>query len=108
MTKQLGVLGYPLAHSISPLFHQAALDYLGLDARYSAWETEPSQLQDRVEYLRGGDVLGANVTIPHKERVLSMMDELDAAAKDIGGVNTIVNRGGSLKGYNTDAPGFMR
>ena len=108
MTRQIGILGYPLAHSISPVFQQAALDCLGLDIRYLAWETEPAVLKDKVEALRDADILGANVTVPHKERVLTMLDDLDPTARDIGGVNTIVNNNGSLKGYNTDAPGFMR
>lgn len=108
MTKQIGILGYPLAHSISPTFQQAALDHLGLDARYSAWETEPSKLRVKVASLRCENVLGANVTIPHKEAVMAMLDKIDPKATDIGSVNTIVNRDGKLKGYNTDAPGFMR
>ena len=108
MTKHVGILGYPLAHSVSPIFQQAALDYLHLDVRYSAWETEPSKLQERVEYLRSSEVLGANVTIPHKENVMDLLDDLDTTGRDVGSINTIVNRGGRLIGYNTDAPGFMR
>ena len=108
MTKQLGILGYPLAHSISPAFQQAALDHLGIDARYDSWPTAPQDLPRRVEQLRNGDVLGANVTIPHKESIIPLLDELDEVANAIGGVNTILNQGGRLKGFNTDAPGFMR
>ncbi len=108
MTKQLGILGYPLAHSISPAFQQAALDHLGIDARYDSWPTAPQDLPDRVEQLRSDEVMGANVTIPHKESIIPLLDELDEVASAIGGVNTIVNQGGRLKGFNTDAPGFMR
>ena len=108
MTRQLGILGYPLAHSISPAFQQAALDHLGIDARYDSWPTAPEDLAGKVEQLRNGDVLGSNVTIPHKESVIPLLDELDDGARAIGGVNTILNQNGRLKGYNTDAPGFMR
>ena len=94
MTSLIGILGYPLAHSISPVFQQAALDHLGLDARYLAWETEPSKLRERVEGLRVDGVLGANVTIPHKEAVLQLLDEIDPMAQAIGSVNTLVNDGG--------------
>ena len=108
MASLIGILGYPLTHSISPVFQQAALDHLGLDARYLAWETEPSKLGERVDSLRVDGVLGANVTIPHKEVVLQLLDEIDPTAQAIGSVNTIVNEGGRLKGHNTDAPGFLR
>ncbi len=108
MTKQLGILGYPLAHSISPAFQQAALDHLGIDARYDSWPTTPQDLPNRVEQLRSDEVMGANVTIPHKESIIPLLDELDQVASAIGGVNTIVNQRGRLKGFNTDAPGFMR
>lgn len=108
MTKQLGILGYPLSHSISPAFQQAALDCLGIDAQYHSWPTAPDNLQDKVEQLRNAKVLGANVTIPHKEAVIPLLDEIDEMAAAIGGVNTIINNNGRLKGYNTDATGFMR
>ena len=82
MTRQIGILGYPLAHSISPAFQQAALDHLGLDVRYSLWETEPSKLPEAVDRLRRPEVVGANVTIPHKDPVISLLDEVDAPLDD--------------------------
>ena len=108
MPQFVGILGYPLGHSISPLFQQAAFDHLGLDIRYQAWEVPPEGLAEAVAGLRYPSKLGANVTIPHKEAVLSLMDELDPPAQRIGAVNTIVNRQGRLWGHNTDAEGFMR
>ncbi len=107
MTKFVGLIGYPLGHSISPLFQQAAFDYYHLDVSYEAWEVQPSQLEARVSHLRHPSILGANVTIPYKEAVVPQVDELDELASQIGAVNTIVNRDGKLWGYNTDAVGFL-
>lgn len=108
MTRLAGIFGYPLAHSLSPAFQQAAFNHYGLDARYLAWETPPDALAAEVAKLRGGDFIGANVTIPHKQAVMALLDEVDPLAEAIGAVNTIVKRGGRLVGYNTDAHGFMR
>ncbi len=108
MTKLVGILGYPLGHSISPAFQQAAFDYYGLDVRYEAWETAPEDLEKTLGKLKGSDFLGANVTVPHKEAVAPHLDQIDDRAKSIGAVNTIINRDGSLVGYNTDIHGFLR
>ena len=108
MTRLAGIFGYPLAHSLSPAFQQAAFNHYGLDARYLAWETPLDALAAEVAKLRGGDFIGANVTIPHKQAVMALLDEVDPLAAAIGAVNTIVKRGGRLVGYNTDAHGFMR
>lgn len=106
--KQVGVIGYPVSHSLSPRMHQAALDVLGIEATYSLWETPPDALSQRIASLRSPDIWGANVTIPYKEGVLSLLDECDSLAARIGAVNTIVNRDSRLVGYNTDAPGFIQ
>jgi len=103
----LGLIGKPVAHSTSPVFQQAALDHCGIDARYELWETEPEALPARVQRLRRDDCLGANVTIPYKERMLDLVDDIDVLAKRIGAVNTVVNRSGRLSGYNTDIIGFL-
>ena len=103
-----GIIGYPVKHSISPAFQQAALDHLGLDIRYERWETPPDHLGPRLLSIRRAGILGANVTVPHKENALRLMDETEELAGRIGAVNTIVNRNGRLAGYNTDAPGFLR
>ena len=107
MTKYVGLIGYPLGHSISPAMQQAGFDNLGLDIRYELWETERGDVRAVVEGLRQPSKLGANVTVPYKEMVLEFLNEVDRDALDIGAVNTIVNRGGRLKGYNTDAGGFL-
>jgi shikimate dehydrogenase len=106
--KQVGLVGYPVTHSLSPRMQQAAFDALGVEAHYVLWETWPDRLAERIASLRSADMLGANVTIPYKEDVVPLVDECDPVATRIGAINTIVNRGGRLVGYNTDAPGFMR
>ncbi len=106
--KRAGVIGHPLGHSISPAIFQAAFDAAGVDARYEAWDTPPEELEARVGELRADDVLGANVTVPHKEAVIPLLDRLDEGAERIGAVNTIANDAGQLVGYNTDVAGFAR
>ena len=106
--KKSGILGYPLGHSISPYFQNAAFINLGIEATYEAWPVDPVQLPKRIQALREPDVMGANVTIPYKELVIPLLDEIDDWALKIGSVNTIVNQSGILVGYNTDATGFLR
>jgi len=107
MSKYIGLIGYPIKHSISPYFQQAALDHYQLDICYELWETSPEKLQDMVDSLRKPQNLGANVTVPHKETVLPLLDEVDDLATSIGAVNTIVKRDDRLLGFNTDAYGFI-
>ena len=106
--KYVGVIGHPLKRSLSPAFQQAAFDHLGLDVRYEAWPTPPERLAETVAGLRGPDRLGANVTIPHKEAVVPLLDDVDELSRRVGAVNTIVNRDGRLFGHNTDVAGFLR
>ena len=108
MKKAVALIGYPLKHSISLCFQQAAFDYYSLDMSYENWETDSTQLETTVKRLRQPSMLGANVTIPHKEEVIPLLDEMDKLAAQIGAVNTIVNRDGRLSGYNTDSPGFAK
>ena len=108
MPQRVGIIGYPIGHSISPAFQQAALDYCGIDARYLAWEVAPVDLFSFVQGLRSPDCLGCNVTLPHKEEVIPLLDFVDEWAARAEAVNTIVNEGGQLKGYNTDGRGFLR
>lgn len=108
MTKNVGVLGYPLHHTVSPAFQQPAFDALALDTRYHVWALPPEELGEFVHELRRPDYLGANVTIPYKEIVPGYMDELVQDAQRLGAVNTIQNLNGRLVGYNTDVPGFTR
>jgi shikimate dehydrogenase len=102
-----GLIGDPVAHSVSPAFQQAAFDALGIAARYEAWQTPAAALPARVAALRAPGVLGANVTVPHKQAVMPLLDDLDPAARRAGAVNTIVNRDGRLIGFNTDIAGFI-
>lgn len=104
----VGLIGYPLKHSISPVFQQAAFDFLGLPVRYEAWETPPEALGDALARVRRPDCLGMNVTIPHKVAVMPALDEVEDRARLIGAVNTIVNRQGRLVGHNTDVDGFLQ
>ena len=102
------LLGHPVAHSLSPSMHNAAFAALGLPHHYETRDVEADRLEDFVEALRKDDVLGANVTIPHKERVLRYVDEAGKDARRVSAVNTIVRRGTRLTGENTDVYGFER
>ncbi len=104
--KLLGLIGYPISHSLSPVTQQTALDFNGIDGRFELWNTPPAQVAARVASLRKPEVIGACVTIPHKEAVIPYLDEIDSTAREIGAVNTIVKSGGRLSGHNTDADGF--
>ena len=106
MTQFIGLIGYPLKHSVSPDFQQAALDYCKLDVRYEAWETRAENLASVINQLRQPQNLGANITVPYKETVLHLIDEVDDFASLVGAVNTIVNRDGKLVGFNTDVIRF--
>jgi shikimate dehydrogenase len=107
MGKRVGLIGDPVAHSVSPVFQQAAFDALAIAARYEAWHTPAAALAERVAGLRAPDVLGANVTVPHKQAVVPLLDRLHPGAARAGAVNTIVNEDGRLIGYNTDIAGFL-
>jgi shikimate dehydrogenase len=104
---RLGIIGDPVAHSLSPSLHQPALDQLGIPAVYERWHTTASDLPARVDSLRTADALGASVTVPHKLAAMSLVDEVSPAARRAGAVNTIVNRDGALFGDNTDIHGFL-
>ncbi len=104
---RVGLIGDPVAHSFSPRLQQAALDALHISARYELWPTSADNLLSRVRSLCSTEYLGANVTIPHKEAVLPLLDKIDPLAANIGAVNTIVHCDDYLYGYNTDAPGLL-
>lgn len=108
MTHTVGLIGCPVAHSRSPQMHNAAFAALGLDWRYVLLPTAPDQIASVLQRLRGGELRGVNVTIPHKQAVLPFLDELDSTAVSIGAINTIVVNGDRLMGYNTDVIGFYR
>lgn len=107
-TKVIALLGYPVTHSLSPAMQNAAFEDLGLDYCYVTFAVHPDRLANAVQGLRAMEIAGANVTVPHKEAILPMLDEIDPTAETIGAVNTIINRQGRLTGYNTDGLGFMQ
>jgi len=103
------LLGDPVAQSLSPALQDAAFTALGLACRYLARQVLPAQLAPVIDEIRANDrILGANVTIPHKESVVPLLDDLDDLALRIGAINTISRRGSTLKGWNTDVQGFAR
>ncbi|RJQ21451.1 MAG: shikimate dehydrogenase [Nitrospiraceae bacterium] len=106
-TKLIGIFGNPIGHTLSPRMHNAAFKTLGLDMCYIAFRVLPEDLPAAVKAVKGLDLLGVNITVPHKENVIPLLDEVDEEAAFIGAVNTIVNREGGLKGFNTDGRGFM-
>ncbi|MDI6890991.1 MAG: shikimate dehydrogenase [Thermodesulfovibrionales bacterium] len=107
-TKITGLFGYPVEHTLSPAMHNAAFEALGLDYCYVAFPVHPDYIKDAVMAIRALNIAGVNVTIPHKERVIPFLDDIDEEASLIGAVNTIVNSSGRLKGYNTDGRGFTQ
>jgi len=105
-TKNLGVIGWPVAHSLSPAMQNAAIAKAGIDYIYTALPVEPSQLSQAITGLRAAGFVGCNLTIPHKIMVQPLCDEIDEDAQVIGAVNTVVF-GEKIKGYNTDVVGFL-
>lgn len=106
----LGLIGYPLGHSLSPKIHTAALKACDLDGDYSLFPIEPNdkvELKNLLDKVRAGEIQGLNVTIPHKQNVIEFMDELTPTAKSIGAINTIYLKNKKLIGDNTDANGFL-
>lgn len=107
---QLGLIGYPLGHSLSPKIHAAALQACKVEGAYSLFPIHPDDeqaLKDLLSRVRSGEIQGLNVTIPHKQNVMQFLDELMPTARSIGAVNTIYLRENKLIGDNTDAPGFL-
>ncbi|NPA32729.1 MAG: shikimate dehydrogenase [Aquificae bacterium] len=107
-TALLGVIGYPVKHSLSPIFQNALLKWAGIDAVYLAFEVHPDELPSAIGGFRSIGVLGINVTVPHKESVMSLLDEVDPVAKEIGAVNTVKFTPEGAIGYNTDWVGFLK
>ncbi|MBI5902858.1 MAG: shikimate dehydrogenase [Deltaproteobacteria bacterium] len=106
-TKIVGIFGDPVGQTLSPAMHNAAFEALGLDMAYVPFHVRPMDLGEAVRAVRALNMRGVNVTIPHKEEVLKHLDGVDDHARDIGAVNSIVNRDSILVGYNTDGPGYL-
>ena len=105
---RLGVVGDPVAQSLSPAMQNAALEKTGLSLRYARFQISPSELEEALDWFRRLDFLGLNLTLPHKIAALPLVDEVEPQARRIGTINTIVFRNGKSLGWNTDAPGFER
>ena len=106
-TKNLGVIGYPIKHSLSPVIQNTAIQEAGIDYAYIAMPIAPENLEKAVIGLKALNFTGFNVTIPHKVNIMQYLDEIDEMAKLIGAVNTVHIKEGKLYGYNTDAIGFI-
>ena len=107
-TKILCIIGHPVEHSMSPTMWNPALQELGLDYAYVAFNVHPDNLEKAINGMRALGIKGMNVTIPHKEYVLQYLDEIDPIAKKMGAINTIKNDDGVLKARNTDAGGAKK
>jgi len=106
-TQLVGLLGWPVEHSLSPAMHNAAFEVLGLNWCYVPLPVPPERVGAAVKGLAALGFCGANVTVPHKQAVMPYLDEIDETAQAIGAVNTILVREGRLIGYNTDGDGFL-
>lgn len=101
------VIGDPIDHSLSPAMHSAAFRELGMDCSYIAYRVPRGELEEGVDSLRGAGISGFNVTIPHKEGIMGLLDRTDETCSLVGAANTVKDEGGSLRGYNTDMGGFL-
>ena len=108
MKKLFGVIGDPIAHSMSPAMHNDAFVRLGIDGYYHPFHVKPEDLAAAVQGMKAIGVQGFNVTIPHKSAIIPLLDQVDPLAKAIGAVNTVVREDGGWTGYNTDGAGFVR
>lgn len=106
-TRVLGIIGWPVGHSLSPVMHNAAIAALGIDYVYVPFPVEPDHLGQAVEGLRRLGVWGCNVTIPHKSAIIPFLDRVSREAGLCGAVNTVCREGDLLVGHNTDGTGFL-
>ncbi|MFX0029199.1 MAG: shikimate dehydrogenase [Candidatus Hermodarchaeota archaeon] len=107
-TNLLGVIGHPIFHSMSPLMMNTALQELGLDYIYVAFDVHPENLEKAINGIRSLGIKGLNVTLPHKSTIIKYIDEVDSFALKLGAINTIKNEDGILKAKNTDAGGAKK
>ena len=107
-TQIVGIIGDPIKHSRSPQIHNAAIAALGLDYVYVPFHVQSDNLGAAIEGFKAINVVGINVTIPHKQSVIPYLDEISREATLIGAVNTLIFKDGAIIGENTDAPGFLQ
>ena len=105
--QRVGLIGWPVEHSLSPAMHNAAFRALGLGWRYDLLPVPPGHLEAAMADLSAGEFRGANITVPHKSTVMTYLDGIDDAAQSIGAVNTVSVQGRRWIGHNTDAAGFL-
>lgn len=106
-TELIGLIGHPIKHSYSPFIQNYALERMGIDAIYLAFDVPTENLKNAINSITALSLKGLNVTLPHKEKIIKFLDELSEEASIIGAVNTVVNDHGKLIGYNTDANGIL-
>lgn len=107
MTQVLGIIGYPIGHTLSPALHGFLIEKMGLPFTYVSFEVHPDKLAYALDGMRGLGIRGLNVTIPHKQAVLPYLDSIEEEAREIGAVNTVSLVDGKLVGTNTDGKGFL-
>jgi len=107
-TRLAAVVANPIKHSISPFIHNSAFEATNTNGVYLAWEVDATELAETVANIRRYQMYGINLSMPYKEQVISYLDQLSEEACLIGAVNTVVNREGTLIGYNTDGKGFFK
>ena len=107
-TRLAAVVANPIKHSISPFIHNSAFEATNTNGVYLAWEVDAAELAETVANIRRYQMYGINLSMPYKEQVISYLDQLSEEACLIGAVNTVVNREGTLIGYNTDGKGFFK
>lgn len=106
MKFKLEVIGSPIAHSLSPLIHKTFLEYMGIEYEYNMVDVKKGELTAYIDYVKKNNVLGFNVTMPHKQDIIEYLDEIDCEASIYNSVNTVKNENGKLVGFNTDAQGY--
>ena len=107
-TRACGVIGDPIAHSLSPTIQNAAFNHLKLDFVFLAFRVKAADLENAMQGMRSLGIHGLNVTMPHKSTVITCLDEVDSTVKFLGSANTLLNREGKLSGFNTDGVGALK
>ena len=105
--KRFAVLGHPIGHSFSPVMHTASFKSIGFEGEYTRRDVPPETLQEALQALAAEGLTGVNLTIPHKQLAVPMMDALTPEAERLGAVNTVLFKNGKMYGHNTDGPGFL-
>lgn len=106
---QLGLIGYPIEHSLSPWIHERFLKQSKIKGKYTLYEINPEEnFEKAIENLTSKQIAGFNITVPYKQKIIPYLDQLDKEARDIGAVNTVKHSNGKWIGYNTDGKGYVR